>query len=221
MTNILALTFEAGKRLFDGLNLQKIVDTINGLAAGTSNFSQISLSGSTSGTTELKASATASGTLTLPPTTDTIATLAGVGTTVGGVATGSFSKTSNTTLANVTGMAASLVAGATYTFEGYLSTTNGATGGIKLNLNGGTATATSFLCDTWVYNTTTLVGQVNITSIASNMVASAIAATAVRFTGTIVVNAAGTVQLQAAQDASDGTALTIANDSYIKFTRIA
>lgn len=144
-----------------------------------------------------------------------------IGASIGGVASGSYSQASNTTLANVTGMVANLVAGATYAIEGYLAVTNNNTGGIKLNLGGGTVTATNFMLDTWIYNTTTLTGESNITALSSNMVAAAIAATAVQFSGSITVNAAGTLQLQAAQDVSNSTALTIANGSFIVLTRIA
>ena len=157
-------------------------------------------------------------------TTGQIAALAntdgGVGLTIGGVATGSFSQASNTTLANVTGMVATVVAGGTYILDAYLSTTNNATGGIKLGLNGGTATATLFVADTWVYNTTTVSAEVNVTSLSSNLVASAVASTAVAIGGTLVVATGGTIQLQAAQDVSNSTALTIANGSYLQLTRI-
>lgn len=224
--------------------------TLGGLIRQLQNAQLVNVlfAGSTSGTASLKAAAAAgTGTvITLPAVTSTLATLAGtetltnktltsptitggtstqtltgIGATIGGVASGSYSQASNTVLANVTGMAATLVAGATYTIDGYLATTNNGTGGIKLQFAGGGATATLLLVDTWVYNTTTLTGEVNITALASPLVGSAIAATAVFFGGTITVNAGGVLQLQAAQQVSNGTPLTIANGSFITFTRIA
>lgn len=149
--------------------------------------------------------------------------LTGVGGTVGGVATGSYSQASNTVLSAVTGMQATLVAGAVYIIDAYLATTNNGTGGIKLSFGGAntTATATTFVADTWAYNTTTLTAEANITSLSGNLVNAAVAATAVFIGGSITVNAGGVVALYAAQNTSNGTALTIANGSYVQFTRIA
>lgn len=151
------------------------------------------------------------------PTTQ--GTVSGVGLTQGGIASGSFSAASNTTPANITGMAATLAPG-TYVFDIYLAVTDGATGGLKVN---GTfsGTLTSFVADTWVYNTTTVTAEVNITSIASNFVSAAVAATAVSIAGTVVVATGGTFQLQGAQSVSNATAFTVANNSYIQFTRLS
>lgn len=143
--------------------------------------------------------------------------------TIGAIATGSYSQASNTTLANVTGLVSpTLVAGAKYLYWGYLATTNNATGGIKLQWTaGGGLTATALLQDTWVYNTTTVSAQANATALGSPFVNAAVAATAVEFSGIIVVNVAGTMQLQAAQNTSNGTALTVTNNSYVCWQRIA
>ena len=158
-------------------------------------------------------------------TTAQIAALAntdgGVGLTVGGVATGTFSLASSTTLTNVVGLATTVVAGGSYQVDIYLATTNNGTGGIKLALTGGTATATSVLLDTQVYNTTTLTAETNSNTLAGPLVSAAVAATLVFITGTITVNAGGTIQLQAAQNTSNGTALTVTNGSYISLTRLA
>lgn len=144
----------------------------------------------------------------------------GVGLTVGAIATGTYSQANSAVLNAVTGLSVTLTAGATYLIDIYLATTNGATGGIALKF-GGTATATSLLADTWVYNTTTVTAEVNIASLASNLVGAAVAATSVTVSGTIVVNAGGTLTLTAGQQVSNGTALTIANNSFMQLTRIA
>ena len=158
-------------------------------------------------------------------TTSQIAALAntdgGVGLTVGGVANGSFSSASNTTLANITGMSATVVSGGTYQIDIYMAVTNNGTGGIKLGMNGGTATATLLLVDTQVFNTTTLTAENNIVALSSPLVNAAVAATLVFITGTITVNAGGTIQLQAAQNTSNATALTVANGSYLSLSRLA
>lgn len=147
-------------------------------------------------------------------------TMTGVGSTIGGVASGSYSQ-ANSTPANVTGLTSTLAIG-TYIIDGYLATTNNATGGIKLAFSaGGGLTASTFLADTWVYNTTTLTAEANQTSLAGNLVNAAVAATAVFFGGTVVVSAGGTITLQAAQNTTNGTPLTIANGSYITYQRIA
>jgi hypothetical protein len=151
---------------------------------------------------------------------DELALSCAPGTTVTGLASGSFtSGASNTTLANVVGLAVTLVPG-TYLVEGYLSCSAAATPGIKLNLNGGTATVTTFLADTWVYNGTTLSGETNVTAITSNLFSAAVAATVIEIGGVLVVTAAGTIQMQAAQSVSNATATTISNNSYISFTRV-
>ena len=150
-------------------------------------------------------------------------TVNGIGATVGGIASGSFSLASSTTLTAVTGMSATLTAGGTYVVDGYLATTNGSSGGIKLSFTGAntTITATTFLMDTWVYNTTTLTAEANAAALSSNLVAATVAATAVFFGGTIVVGTGGVCALYAAQNASNATATTITNGSYVQFTRIA
>ena len=198
--------------------------TLGGLIRQLQNAKLVSIlfAGATSGTTSLLAPAVAgSAVVTLPAVTGTLVTTNSSGATIGGIATGSYSQASNAVLSNVTGMAATLVAGATYIIDGYLATTNNGTGGINLKFASGGATATTLVMDTWVYNTTTLTSETNISALSNSLVNAAVAATAVFFGGTIVVNAGGVLQLQAAQNTSNGTALTISNGSFLAFTRIA
>ena len=139
--------------------------------------------------------------------------------TAGGIANASFTTgASNTTLANVGGMTATLLPGVTYIIEGYIACVANATAGLKLAL-AGTSTATLFITDTWSYNTTTLTAEQNASALGT-IYSAAGAVTVVEIGGTIVVNAGGTLNLQAAQSVSNGTACTIANGSFITFTPI-
>lgn len=137
------------------------------------------------------------------------------------VSTGALTATSNTTLATVPGLVTNLVAGATYIFYAYLSVSANASGGIKVNLGNGTATATSFLADTWVYNTTTVQSQGNVSSLATAEVAATEAATCVEISGTFVCLASGTFIVQAAQNASYATATTVNAGSYLQIERVS
>lgn len=135
----------------------------------------------------------------------------------------SISVTSSTTEVDTTLDTPPLVAGATYMIQGYLSITNGASGGLKVTptpAGAGVATATLLSLDVWAYNTTTIAAQGNITSLASNLVALTGAVTVVEFTGMMTVAAGGTFGLQFAQNASNGTATTLNAGSWMKLTRI-
>jgi hypothetical protein len=160
---------------------------------------------------------------TLAVTGGFVGQIAGVGTTYGGVATGSFSQatsTGSTTLNSITGMSATLPIG-TYIIDGYVACTNNSAGGIKLALNGGTAAVSSILADTWVYNSTTLTAEANSTTLSGPLVAATVAATAAFVSGSVVISTAGSITMQAAQNVANATALTITNGSYLTFTRIA
>ena len=147
----------------------------------------------------------------------------GVGTSVGGVnggtATGTFSQASNTTLSTVTGMAASVVTGGIYKFEVYAPVTNSATGGVNLALTG--ITVSSIEANTLDYNGTTINANTNITAISSSLVNSATACTLVISKGSFTASSDGTLQVQAAQTASNSTATTVTNGAYLSVTRLS
>jgi hypothetical protein len=142
------------------------------------------------------------------------------------------SYTSNTTLAAVAGLAAvgnlnsqglptgNLTGGATYRIRGHINGTSGASGGIKLSWAGSSCTATSMNITAWNYNGTTLNAVTTATTLGSQMASTAIY-TDIIIDGVIVVNAAGTFLLQAAQNASNGTATTITTSSYLDIERVA
>jgi len=119
-----------------------------------------------------------------------------------------FDKTSDTTLANVTGLTRNVEAGRTYSFEAVLYTTSNVAGGVKAAISG-TATATSI-----VYEGITTDAGASTQSRATtlgNAIGAVTAVTAARITitGTIVVNAAGTLTVQFAQNTSNGTASSV------------
>lgn len=132
--------------------------------------------------------------------------------------------TSSTTLVNVTGMATdgiSLAPG-TYKFDVRLAGTSGASGGWKLAFkqnNGLTLTS----IEATARGTTASAIAVQHTTTATDAASLFAQTAAVIFcdiTGTMVILTAGTIQLQFAQNASDGTACSIYVGSRMEFTRI-
>lgn len=152
-------------------------------------------------------------------------TMAGLPQSVAAAAlTTAFSQASNTTLANLVGLSLPLVAGGTYRIRGQLQGTAAASGGIKAALtaaSGLTLTLTSANVTGWNYNGSTLNAVTNVTALGSDFSNSAAAYTNLLFDGSFVVNAAGSVQLQAAQNTSNATATTVALGSYVEVLRIA
>ncbi len=112
-------------------------------------------------------------------------------------------SSSSTTVANITGITASLAAGKTYKIEADLYITSDLTSGFKLQYNY-TGSTTSVVSDMVIYTLSTGSGglyQTNrITSFASSLTAntnnSGIAPQLVHLSGTVTANAAGTLTLQ-------------------------
>ena len=150
-------------------------------------------------------------------------TLAGLPQSVAAVSLGTaFSQASNTTLANLVGLSLPLVAGGTYRIRGQLQGAAAASGGIKAALTAASGlTLTSANVTGWNYNGSTLNAVTNVTALAADFSNSAAAYTNLLFDGSFVVNAAGNVQLQAAQNTSNATATTVALGSYVEVLRIA
>lgn len=122
--------------------------------------------------------------------------------------------TDTTTLANDSHLSVSLAAGTTYVFRIVYFATTVATSGIKLDLGGGDATATSLICNGRI------IGNVTLATLATSVVSAlnttlgftTIGDTAVRveLEGTITVNGAGTFIPRFAQNAE-----TVAGESVI------
>jgi hypothetical protein len=124
--------------------------------------------------------------------------------------------TSNTTLANVAGLTVNVQAGRTYRFEADILWTDAATGGIQLAISG-TATATAILYDGWIVDSAAngIKGSAQGAALGAAVANAATTGTAghAQIRGTITVNAAGTLTVQAAQFASNATATTIKRGS--------
>lgn len=133
--------------------------------------------------------------------------------------TATLTATSNTTLASVTGLSVPLTGSGVYNFHIHLNGTSGASGGLKVAM-GGTATATAFNSTCWDYNGTTINAVTNQTTLGSSMMANTAAYTDLVCEGSVTVNAAGTFLLQAAQNASNGTATTVLVGSQMSVQRV-
>lgn len=134
-----------------------------------------------------------------------------------------FSKTSDTSLASITGLSATLQAGITYTFEIELFVDAGALGGHKYDLGGGTATATAVIANITSIDDTSNLNVITSrqTSLTGSVGQDGGTTYYTRIVGTITVNAAGTFIPRFAQNASSGTASTVKAGSFMRVWRVA
>lgn len=136
------------------------------------------------------------------------------------VTTAQFDKT-DTTLANVTGLSVNVAASGTYQFRAILHVTADAVGGHKYAI-GGTATATSIIYQ--INSISNLANAFVINSRQTALGGSAGQAGATtpytEIIGTIVVNAAGTLTVQFAQNAAAGTSSVLARSAF-NVTRVS
>ena len=123
-----------------------------------------------------------------------------------------FDKTSSTTLSDIAmDRACNVESGRCYSFVATLYTTSNVAGGVKFAI-GGTATATSVIYEAEVKDGSTFATMgTSRTTTLGNAVGDVTAVTAARvvITGTILVNASGTLTVQFAQNASNGTASSV------------
>ena len=119
-----------------------------------------------------------------------------------------FPKTSSTALAAITGLTSgTLAAGKAYAFDIWLYTTSNASGGIKVDLNGGSATATTLIGDSQEWDGTAIGVRAAFTTLSTGLCGiTAVTTATCHITGTIIVNAGGTFIPRFAQNASNGTA---------------
>lgn len=126
---------------------------------------------------------------------------------------------STTTLATVAGTTLNVLAGKAYRFEALFAFTSvDATGGAKTNING-TATMTSYVADLKITNDSSnaVLGANN----AFNSSSGQTTASAYQwiYKGCFVVNAAGTIRLEAAQSSASGTS-TLKTNSYLTISPV-
>lgn len=119
-----------------------------------------------------------------------------------------------TTLGNVTGLTANVAAGKVYRFEATLYTTSNAAGGVKVAI-AGSATATAIVYE-GLTTDAGLTTQSRGTALATAVGAvTAVTAAYVKVTGTITVNAAGTLLVQAAANVAVGTTSVLVGSTFV------
>jgi hypothetical protein len=125
-----------------------------------------------------------------------------------------FDKT-DTTLANITGLTEDVRAGVTYSFEADLFIDASAIGGFKFAV-AGTATATSIIYQIQFIDNTADTFTVNSrqTALGGSDGNAGPTGGYCRIKGTIVVNAAGTLTVQFAQNAANGTSSVLVNSTF-------
>jgi hypothetical protein len=132
--------------------------------------------------------------------------------------------TSNVVPATLTGFSWTLVAGATYQFNVELPATMTANGGLLLNFLLTTATLTSIryngYLSTATDNATAVSTTGTTTTSGTNVVDTALAATTVKITGSLVVNAGGTFAWQFCQKASHADTTSILIGATANFVRV-
>lgn len=135
--------------------------------------------------------------------------------------TSQFDKTTNVTLADVTGLTFAVEAGKTYKFRAVLyciSTTNG---GVKFAV-AGTATATAIIAEAMAMAGGNFVQNTRVTALGSAMISiTATTNPIVIIEGTITVNAAGTLTIQFAQNASHADTSSVRIGSTFEASRMA
>lgn len=135
------------------------------------------------------------------------------------ICTATLTKTSDVTLANITGLSVNVTAAGKYNFRAHLTGTANASGGIKVAI-GGTATATSISATAWNWNGVTVNSVSTVTALATSVGAANAVYTDIIIEGSIVVNAAGTLTIQAAQNSSFATPTTVLVNSNFTVSRV-
>jgi hypothetical protein len=121
----------------------------------------------------------------------------------------------NATLADITGLTATLVAGKTYRFETVLYTTSNVASGVKFAI-AGTATATNIIYEAVVIDANVNAAQTRATGLATTVGAvTAVTNALCKITGTITVNAAGTLTVQFADNAGVNTSSVLVGSTFV------
>lgn len=201
MPDVVTQTFIPGPRLIDGSDLNQLVSQVN------TGFDSVNTGG------------------TLTDATLINPTISG-GTITNAIQNGNVRCTStltaqtNSTLAAITGLSVTVTSGGVYNLRIRLNGTAGASGGLKVAM-GGTATVSQSNVTAWNYNTTTINAVTNQTTWGSNITAATAIFTDLIAEGSFVVTTGGTVTVQAAQNATNGTATTVLPGSFMTIGRIS
>jgi hypothetical protein len=138
------------------------------------------------------------------------------------LSTATLTANANTTLANVVGLVTDTMVPGTYRFYVHLIGTAGASGGLKVAFKQNEGlTLTSINSSAQGFTAAAVAVQtVTSTTDVASLLASTSAIIKTVIEGTMVVATAGKIQLQAAQNASNGTDTVIAIGSHMLFTRV-
>lgn len=131
--------------------------------------------------------------------------------------------TTGATLTNVVGLVTGTLEPGTYKFTINLGTVATTNSGLKLGLKFGTASMlTSIEYDATGFAAASMIASRGTTATdAASILASTTAILVTRITGTAVVALAGTLQLQAAQNAAHADTTSVFVGSIMEFTRIS
>jgi hypothetical protein len=137
--------------------------------------------------------------------------------------TTAFSVSASTTLADVEGLTTDTLDPGTYAFEINLITTAGASGGVKAALKQSVSGMLTSISATVEGKTASAIAVTSFTTAtdAASIIAATTAYVAVTVRGVAVVGLPGALKVQVAQNASDGTATTVALRSSMIWRRIA
>lgn len=150
-----------------------------------------------------------------------VTNIQGIGKTQTSVSGSQLDKTSDTTLANIPNLSATLVAGGTYKVRLVAHTTSVTVGGVKFALNGGTATATSFVATmSYVQGGGTSVTD-RVTTLSGTMGGASATGNLTTIEATIVCSASGTLIPQFAQTTSNATPSSVLALSTLTVDRIS
>lgn len=138
------------------------------------------------------------------------------------VSTANLTANANTTLANVTGLVTGTLKPGTYTYRVNLSTSAGASGGLKVAFKQSVASMLTSLEGSSLAKAAAAVVVTRTSSAtdAASLIASTSAVISAELTGTFVVAAEGTIQVQAAQNASNGTDTIVYAGSFLEVTKV-
>lgn len=132
-----------------------------------------------------------------------------------------FARTSTVTLANVPGLTRNVEAGRKYSFRAVLDTSSNTGGGVKVAI-GGTCTATHIWYRAVVTEGLAIVAHDRATALGTAVGGvTAVASALIVIEGEIVINAAGTLTVQFAQNASNGAASTVLTGSHFEIKSLA